>query len=416
MHFEIKNMFNKKNKESNKDKNKNYKDILFKDIADNTLKIFSFNNKNKIQYKTDSNINSSNTLNNCTDTVIKSKHQINIIEWFKRNEKKDNNCHNHHSNTNEVKSNSIINAIKSITNKSYKKTNNTINTNNNLKNEKKNVDKMSVMKNKKLNSNIFKKFLLKKKDDNQPHKLSELPLDKFESTNIEHLNRVTDWKKRNDIKFVGHESEINSLLQMMCKDFFIMEHEGFRLMSYRTKYFDTSDNIMFQDHQYNMCKRYKIRKRHYNNGDDFWLEVKEKIDGETHKYRVLNPKPNEIETFIQTNSPYAFYNLHNKLTVQNNRMTFIHKTLPIKITLDKNLKVSNSDGSKCISFPNLAILELKRENYSTFDLKWIESCGFESCNISKYCVGMITLHPELKKKSFKHQKTLFKINNISKNI
>ena len=97
-------------------------------------------------------------------------------------------------------------------------------------------------------------------------------------------------------------------------------------------------------------------------------------------------------------------------------MSFIHKTLPIKITIDKNMKVGN--GTIWTPFDNLIILELKSEKSTpACALNMITSKGFKSASISKYCIGMVTLYPELKLAS-KYKPTLLEIKKInnSKNI
>jgi len=104
---------------------------------------------------------------------------------------------------------------------------------------------------------------------------------------------------------VGHVSEMNTLLETLSAEYLILENEGSRVIRYMTEYLDTSDRIMFYDHQSGNEHRYKIRKRRYENENGFWMEVKEKIKGETYKYRTFNPTPDEMNTFIQTNSPYT---------------------------------------------------------------------------------------------------------------
>jgi len=103
------------------------------------------------------------------------------------------------------------------------------------------------------------------------------------------------------------------------------------------------------------------------------------------------------------------------LFVYYERMTFIHKTLPLKITIDKNMKVRN--GNIWTPFDNLVILELKSEKSTpACTLNMIKSKGFKSCGISKYCIGMVTLYPEVKQTASKHKSILLDIKKISKSI
>lgn len=238
-----------------------------------------------------------------------------------------------------------------------------------------------------------------------------LPLQTFETVNLPALNQRTNWEKRNDRKFVAHVSVLDSLLQSLSAEYLLLENDGHRLWHYTTEYWDTPDRNMFYQHQRDKEHRYKIRKRRYGSEDGFWLEVKEKTPGgRTLKHRLFNPAPGETETFIHDNSPYTQNELNPALFVDYERMTFLHKTLPQKITVDINLTAGN--GSTSIAFNDLMILEFKSEKKEVaFAARIMKSQGLKPCSVSKYCIGMAILHPELKQNAFKP--TLLQIKKIS---
>lgn len=350
-----------------------------------------------------------------TNSIIESKKKTNMFPWFKKDKDHDDKYDNVNLESKDklqedkLQSNNIINAIKSFNKKSREKINSS-----NIQNKELN-NKSNEIKNK--NSNIFKNLFLKKKSHDQPCYIStDYQLRKFKTINLSTLTKRVDWKKRNDTKFVAHVSEMNSLLETLCEEYLILEHEGSRTMRYMTEYLDTSDRILFHNHQSECDPRYKIRKRRYDNENGFWMEIKEKKKGEIYKHRTFNPTPDEANTFIKTNSPYTQSDLNTTLFIYYERMSFIHKTLPIKITIDKNMKVGN--GTIWTPFDNLIILELKSEKSTpACALNMITSKGFKSASISKYCIGMVTLYPELKLAS-KYKPTLLEIKKInnSKNI
>lgn len=315
------------------------------------------------------------------NSILKSKNKTNIFQWFKKDKNDDD--------------------IKPVNKKSCEKTNSS-----DIRNKEPD-NKPIETKNK--NSNIFKNIFLKKIS---PDQSIDFSLDKFKTIDLPTLTKRVNWKKRNDTKFVAHVSEMNSLIETLCSEYLIMEHRGKRVMHYMTEYLDTPDHTMFRDHQSNCEHRYKVRKRRYENENGVYMEVKEKIKGETYKHRILNPTPDEMNEFIKTNTPYSSHNLNTMLFVSYERITFIHKTLPIKITIDKNMKVGN--GNTQTPFDNLVILELKTEKSpSACTINMIKSKGFKSCSISKYCIGIVTLYPELKITS-KYNPTLLEIKKISK--
>ena len=336
------------------------------------------------------------------NSILKSKNKTNIFEWFKKDKDHDDKLNVNLESKDKRQSNNIINAIKSVNQKSCEKINSSTIQNKELNN------KANEIKNE--NSNIFKNLFLKKKSHEQS---IDFPLHKFKTIDMPTLSKRVDWKKRNDTKFVAHVSEMNSIVETLCSEYLIMECGGNRVMRYMTEYLDTPDRTMFHDHQSNCEHRYKVRKRRYENENGFYLEVKEKIKGETYKHRILNPTPDEMNAFIKTNTPYSPHDLNTVLFVKYERITFIHKTLPIKITIDKNMKVGN--GKTWTPFDNLVILELKTEKSPPAStLNMIKSKGFKSCSISKYYIGMVTLYPELKQTTSKYKTTLLEIKKISK--
>lgn len=264
--------------------------------------------------------------------------------------------------------------------------------------------------------NMFNKFSLKKKSDFHPFfSRNKFPLHSFQTITLKELEKKTTWKERTDVKYITHVSTLDSLHEILSKEYLILEDEGKRSIQYKTEYWDTSRHDMFYQHQLDHPYRYKIRKRQYDNQNDYWMEVKQKIYGKTTKYRLLNPSPNETEKFISTNSPFKQCDLKSTIFIYYERMTFVHKNLPIKITIDKNMKVGNNHRS--IPFDNVSIIEIKTENndFTSNIVDIIESQGIKPCNISKYCVGMAKMYPEMKKNIVKHKSALLELKKIIKN-
>jgi hypothetical protein len=242
-------------------------------------------------------------------------------------------------------------------------------------------------------SDMFNKFLLKKKSNSQSV-CTQTGLKNFETTDIKTLNQRTVWKDRIDIKYMTNVYLLDSLLQTLSADYLILENKGNCVSQYTSEYLDTVDYKFLRGDD---KVKHKIRKRRYNGEDGFWLEIKEVKDDILKKYRIFNPTPSEFETFIRTNTPYTSIKLNSSIFTCYDRMTFMHKTLPLKITLDTNLKVKN--GNRLISFNDLMIIELKsRKNDAASFSNIIESSlHIKSCRVSKYQLGMASLHPELKK-------------------
>ena len=88
------------------------------------------------------------------------------------------------------------------------------------------------------------------------------------------------------------------------------------------------------------------------------------------------------------------------LMVAYDRLTFLHKQLPLKVTVDMKLKAT--DNISNVAFSELLIVECKSENRELTSLtRGLKLLGLKPCSLSKYCISMATLHPELKQNAFK---------------
>jgi hypothetical protein len=236
-------------------------------------------------------------------------------------------------------------------------------------------------------------------------------LDQFETLDLSALNRRTDWQRRHDCKFAVPAYKMNELLQLFAGDYLLLENGDNKVAFYETGYMDTEDRNMFYEHQRDRAHRFKIRKRRYNRESNLWLEVKEKLpNGKTMKHRLLNPQPLEEASFIETLSPYRFAELQSTINTSYERITLLHKTLALKVTIDMNFVAANANHE--LAFPQLLIVEFKSENHEYASaVKTMQQMGMRPLSLSKYCLAVATLHPELKQNAFKP--TLLHLNKLN---
>ena len=81
---------------------------------------------------------------------------------------------------------------------------------------------------------------------------------------------------RIDTKYVFGDALLPALLELMQKDYRVLEVNGQRGTLYRTLYYDTADYRHFNDHQGDLHLRSKVRYREYVGSDLYFLEVKRK--------------------------------------------------------------------------------------------------------------------------------------------
>jgi hypothetical protein len=148
----------------------------------------------------------------------------------------------------------------------------------------------------------------------------------------------------------------------------------------------------------------------------FYLEVKKKIKGRTDKSRIKLDKfyetltPGQID-FI-ANSTGEKTDLLPMLWNNFNRITLVNKSAPERITIDSGLSFSTSANSHILK--NLVIAEVKQERinlHSPF-IKILKSFGIRETSLSKYCIGSLYCHPDLKYNNFKEK--LLKVEKINK--
>ena len=83
------------------------------------------------------------------------------------------------------------------------------------------------------------------------------------------------------------------------------------------------------------------------------------------------------------------------------RITLVNTKEIERLTLDLNLTFNWND--KVRAFEHVVIAELKQENVNRNSLFYnlMKSHGVRANSMSKYCVGGLTLNPELKANNFK---------------
>ena len=96
--------------------------------------------------------------------------------------------------------------------------------------------------------------------------------------------------ERVDDKYTISYEELKNILDNISNEYFCLEIDGKRSFSYQTEYLDTSENILFKNHQNGKLNRYKIRFRDYIESKKTFLEIKFKCNkGVTKKTRIRIP-------------------------------------------------------------------------------------------------------------------------------
>lgn len=206
---------------------------------------------------------------------------------------------------------------------------------------------------------------------------------------------------RFESKYFFHLSQVDTILEACKKNYKLLNIDDRRIFDYQNCYFDTADFQLFFSHHKGKPSRVKIRKRVYQNSNLSFLEVKQKTSkGTTNKFREISDRIENSADFILNHSGMDLKDLHPAINNQYKRMTFLHKERLEKVTIDINLNF-DMFGKKA-GFDNLAIAEVKTEKNSGSEFCSImKSIGLREGGLSKYCLGVISLNPDIKHNNFK---------------
>lgn len=214
------------------------------------------------------------------------------------------------------------------------------------------------------------------------------------------LNRV-------DTKFLLNVSALPRLLECLTKDYFVLEVNEQRMCHYQTVYYDTADFFYYNIHQTGRLPRTKVRIRTYLDNNQSFLEVKRKNNhGKTYKDRIAVTEgekniDKKYGKFLKSKLDMAA-DISPVLEVRYHRTTLVNKDFTERLTIDTGLNYKSGNGSA--DFSNLCIIELKQDKSSKSYIRDVlrEHRIFKS-SLSKYCLGIASLYPEVRKNNIKQK-------------
>tara|TARA_B100000902_G_scaffold398869_1_gene467294 strand:+ start:35596 stop:36342 length:747 start_codon:yes stop_codon:yes gene_type:complete len=234
------------------------------------------------------------------------------------------------------------------------------------------------------------------------------------------LSEMDDVKlmNRSDTKFVFHYSKLQILLEKMVDYYKILDINDERIHQYKSLYLDSFDRKFYLDHHNERVNRNKIRFRTYVGSNTTFLEVKLKNNkGKTIKKRI---KVKEIPKKISKQHKDFIINkigfdldLDLKQWINFSRMTFVHKTIKERLTMDINLNFV--EGNKIGNLKDLVIAEVKQDRMTRKSdfIRIAKEMKISPFRLSKYCISSIFLDPNLKMNRFKNK--ILHINNLKNN-
>lgn len=212
---------------------------------------------------------------------------------------------------------------------------------------------------------------------------------------------------RTDTKFIIPESEIPELLYELVDNYRALEVAGKKMSDYNSRYFDSTNRDYYHEHHRGKAGRTKVRIRTYVDSHISFLEVKVKDKkGNTDKQRraidgFVDHFEGVHQDFLMSLGIDAG-SLNSTLENAFSRITLVNNTAVERATIDTSLSF---DGRPAVSGSKggLAIIEIKQPglNRTSPLFMALKKKGIRPYSISKYCIGMALLYPELKQNLFK---------------
>lgn len=239
-------------------------------------------------------------------------------------------------------------------------------------------------------------------------------LEEMESVSLEALDAVRLLNRTNR-KYIVPNNLLQPVLEHLKKDYKVLTIDHKNSFRYHSRYFDTHNFQFFYDHHNKKPRRIKVRFRSYLDTEESFFEIKYKHNSRTEKYRdavnTINLSLNKKQTDLVW-SNYHTFKPFSKLyqrplipTIENTyeRITLMKKDKSERCTIDVNLKFQspNKTSWEC-SYEDMAIIEVKQLNNSiTKGLNaTMRSLNVRPVGISKYVLGIISCHPEVKHNRF----------------
>ena len=235
-----------------------------------------------------------------------------------------------------------------------------------------------------------------------------ISLDEMEAVKL--MNRI-------DTKYVVPLSVLPDILEAARADYFAQQIDGLRIATYDTMYYDTDSLDMYIRHHDRQLARQKIRVRRYVDSNLTFLEIKRKNNkGRTKKKRIAVPGFDiagetfgeskrerwAVADFIASKSRYTWAEITPHLSTRFHRITLVNKAKTERLTIDMDLVWDNIISGENKTYPNLVIVELKRDgNVPSLMTGIMLAHRIHPLKVSKYCIGTALTTPGLKKNRFK---------------
>ncbi len=234
-------------------------------------------------------------------------------------------------------------------------------------------------------------------------------LDYLEPVGLAELEEQAPLQRRCERKYVLTLAQLDALVAALAGSHRALDHGGLRAFRYRTTYYDTPDLLTLHAHVQNRRRRFKLRKRRYEDAGRSVVEVKRKsARGQTVKEVAPGGPDDALDpaeaAFLVARVGAAYGQvldprlLAPTLTVTCCRSTLVAARRAERVTIDVDLAL----GAAVRLAPGLAVVESKTAGPSGEADRILQRLGarpVERC--SKYCIGVALARPDVRAAPFR---------------
>lgn len=233
-------------------------------------------------------------------------------------------------------------------------------------------------------------------------------IERFDPITLTEMDAVV-LQDRVDTKYLFGRHRLTGVLEDLRQEYRLLEVDGVRGTHYRSLYLDTPGLRDYFDHHNERTFRSKTRFREYLGSGLVYLEVKRKTgQGRTDKVRMRTDGiPEALDgtqrAFISKatgKTDELIPTLWNRFV----RFTLVHRHRLERLTIDVDLRFAHpAAAEQWHPMEGIVVAELKQsraDSASPFAMH-MRALGVRQAGMSKYCVGLLQVRPEIKYNRFK---------------
>ena len=223
---------------------------------------------------------------------------------------------------------------------------------------------------------------------------------------LDELMALAELQTRVDRKYFVPAAAFRRLVAELAGDVRVLEIGGRRTFGYESVYFDTPELTTYRAHLQRRRQRFKARTRTYTDSGLCMFEVKLcGARGETVKERVPHPSERRAELTDEAAAHLADVlarayrqgppgDLAPVLVTTYRRTTFVSRTGDVRLTCDVGL-ICRNGRHEVRDTGTHVLVESKSAGRGSAPDRILREVGVRPASVSKYCVGVAALNPEL---------------------